>query len=165
MASRAATSASRGGSATSTCRTVRTRSRSRGAAPQTARGGEGRVRPDPERSGRHVAWRFVVRLRSRRSTGQELQLVLASHEWAAGGSFGGEVLGADEPVSITVVRIERSPSATLSFAVSNCEVAPVDGRVEFELPLPDWLPPGWSGEQTGLGYAGRAPRGPPPRPP
>jgi hypothetical protein len=28
--------------------------------------------------------------------------------------------------------------------------------VEFELPLPDWLPPGWSGERTGLGYAARA---------
>jgi hypothetical protein len=98
----------------------------------------------------------VVGLRSRRSTGQELQFVLASHECSAGGSFGGAVLGADEPVTVTVMRLERSPSATLSFGVSDCELEPVDGRVEFELPLPDWLPPGWSGERTGLGYAARA---------
>ena len=76
-------------------------------------------------------------LRTGRSASQELQLVLASHEWPAGGSLSGEVLGADEPVAITVVRLERSPSATLSFGVSDCEVAPVDGRAEFELPLPD----------------------------
>jgi hypothetical protein len=98
----------------------------------------------------------VVGLRTRRSASQELQFVLASHEWPAGGSLSGEVLGADEPVTITVVRLERSPSATLSFGVSDCEVAPVDGRAEFELPLPDSLPPGWSGERTGLGYAIRA---------
>ena len=95
-------------------------------------------------------------LRTRRSAGQELQFVLASHDWSAGDSLRGEVLGADEPVTVTVVRLERSPSATLSFGVSDCEVAPVDGRAEFELPLPDSLPPGWSGERTGLGYALRA---------
>ena len=51
-------------------------------------------------------------LLSRRSTVQDLEFVLDGHEWSAGGSFGGEVLGADEPVTITVVRLERSPSAS-----------------------------------------------------
>jgi len=95
----------------------------------------------------------VVALRTRRRAGQELEFLLASHEWTAGGSLSGEVRGADGPVAITIVRLERSPSATLSFGLSDCEVVPVGGRAEFELPLSDSLPPGWSGERTGLGYA------------
>src|SRR4029453_15380675 len=82
---------------------------------------------------------------------------------SAGQTLVGEVLGPTGPVSVELVRIERTPSgqrlhlcqqATVGGALSATEANPA--RATFELEVPDDAVPSARGTQCSLSYALRA---------
>lgn len=93
--------------------------------------------------------------RTRRPASRELELVVAGAGVAAGTAVRGEVATAS-PVTVALLRVERSPAGLFTFAVASARVEPQDECAQFELTAPPHLPPPAIGRRCELDYAVRA---------
>lgn len=94
-------------------------------------------------------------LRARSRVSPEILLELAGRTGRAGRSLCGDVVGAVDP-TVTLLRLERSPAGTYTFAVCAGSTEPGDDRTRFELALPTDAPPGWDDGRCSLAYVVRA---------
>jgi len=94
----------------------------------------------------------MARSRARRAGGRELTLVLDAGVVAAGGAVGGELTGPAGAATVTLQRVEHSPSGRFAFAVSSCRVDLGDAPRRFEIEVPGSLPPAVVGRRCRLDY-------------
>ena len=94
--------------------------------------------------------------RVRRAGGRELTLALDAGAGTAGGAISGELSGPVGTATVSLVRVERSPSGRFEFAVSSCPVDLGSGRSRFEVDIPGALPPAVVGRRCRLDYVVRA---------
>ena len=94
--------------------------------------------------------------RVRRAGGRELTLALDAGAGTAGGAISGELSGPVGTATVSLVRVERSPSGRFEFAVSSCPVDLGGGRSRFEVDIPGALPPAAVGRRCRLDYVVRA---------
>jgi hypothetical protein len=91
---------------------------------------------------------------ARQAESHELQLFLDG-PGSAGLPLHGEVDTA-APVTVALMRLERSPSGLFAFAVTTSRAEPSAGRARFELLPPEQLPPAAVGRRCEIDYAVRA---------
>jgi hypothetical protein len=95
---------------------------------------------------------MMARSRARRAGGRELMLELDPGVVAAGGAASGELSGPAGPATVTLQRVEQSPSGRFAFAVSSCRVDVGDAPARFEIEVPGSLPPAVVGRRCRLDY-------------
>jgi len=70
----------------------------------------------------------------------------------AGGAIRGELSGPARTATVTLQRVEQSPSGRFAFAVSSCQVDLGDEPALFEIEVPGSLPPAVVGRRCRLDY-------------
>jgi hypothetical protein len=90
--------------------------------------------------------------------GEGLEIELAGEVGVAGEPLRGVVFGATDPtpVTVTLLRVESSPSGTFTFSVCATTAEPEGDRSPFELVLPDDVPSPWDADRCRLEYVVRA---------
>ena len=94
--------------------------------------------------------------RHRAGRGEELTLAIQSETGSAGGSISGDLSGPTGSATVSLVRVEHSPSGTFMFVVSSCKVDLAGAPARFELEVPAALPPAVVGGRCRLDYVVRA---------
>ncbi|MGH3075608.1 MAG: hypothetical protein ACRDQC_11800, partial [Gaiellales bacterium] len=94
--------------------------------------------------------------RHRAGRGEALTLALHSGTGSAGEAISGDLSGPAGSASVSLVRVEHSPSGTFMFTVSSCKVDLAGGPSRFELEVPGALPPAGVGGRCRLDYVVRA---------
>ena len=94
--------------------------------------------------------------RHRAGRGEELTLAIHSETGSAGGSISGDLSGPTGSATVSLVRVEHSPSGTFMFVVSSCKVDLAGAPARFELEVPAALPPAVVGGRCRLDYVVRA---------
>jgi hypothetical protein len=90
---------------------------------------------------------------SRRAAGRNLSLALDAGVGSAGGAIGGELAGPPGPATVSLLRVEASPSGRFVFSISSCRVDLGDASAPFEVEVPRTLPPAAVGSRCRLDYA------------
>lgn len=93
---------------------------------------------------------------ARRGGGRELTLAVDAGPGSPGEAIGGELSGPSGAATVSLLRVEQSPSGAFAFAVSSCRVDLGGTPVRFEVEVPGALPPAVVGRRCGLHYAVRA---------
>jgi len=88
--------------------------------------------------------------------GEELTLAIQPETGSAGGSISGDLSGPTGSATVSLVRVEHSPSGTFMFVVSSCKVDLAGAPARFELEVPGALPPAVVGGRCRLDYIVRA---------
>lgn len=90
--------------------------------------------------------------------GEGLEIELAGDVGVAGGPVCGHVLGPTDltPITVTLLRVESSPSGTFAFAVCGASAEPDGDRSAFDLVLPYDVPSPWDGSRCRIAYVVRA---------
>jgi hypothetical protein len=94
----------------------------------------------------------MAQSRARRAGGRELTLGLDAGVVPAGGAISGELSGPAGAATVTLQRVEQSPSGRFAFAVSSCRVDLGDAPARFEIEVPGSLPPAVLGRRCRMDY-------------
>jgi hypothetical protein len=81
-----------------------------------------------------------------------LTLVLDAGAGSAGGTISGELSGPAGAATVSLQRVEQSPSGRFAFSVSSCRVDLGGTPARFEVEVPGHLPPAVVGRRCQLGY-------------
>src|SRR5881409_3810042 len=98
----------------------------------------------------------MAQSRARRACDRELTLALDAGAGSAGGAISGEVSGPSGAATVSLVRVEQSPSGRFAFAVSSCQVDLGAAPARFEVEVPGNSPPAVVGGRCRLDYVIRA---------
>ena len=98
----------------------------------------------------------MAQSRARRAGGRELKLALDAAAGSAGGAISGEVSGPAGAATVSLLRVEQSPSGRFAFTVSSCRVDLRGPPARFEVEVPGTLPPAVVGRRCRLDYVVRA---------
>jgi hypothetical protein len=85
-----------------------------------------------------------------------LTLVLDAEAGSAGGTISGELSGPAGAATLSLQRVEQSPSGRFAFNVSSCRLDLGGAPARFEMEVPGHLPPPVVGRRCQLGYVVRA---------
>ena len=94
----------------------------------------------------------MAQSRSRRAGGRELRLALDTGVGSAPGAISGELSGPAGAATVSLVRVEQSPSGRFVFTMSSCQVELGGGSARFDVEIPDGLPPAVVGGRCRLDY-------------
>jgi hypothetical protein len=94
----------------------------------------------------------MAQSRARRAGGRELTLGLDAGVVPDGGAIRGELSGPACTATVTLQRVEQSPSGRFAFAISSCRVDLGDEPGRFEIEVPGSLPPAVVGRRCRLDY-------------
>lgn len=94
----------------------------------------------------------MARSRARGAGGRELTLALDAGEGSAGGTISGELSGPAGAATVSLLRVEQSPSGRFAFTISSCGVDLGVGPAPFEVEVPATLPPAVLGRRCRLDY-------------
>jgi len=70
-------------------------------------------------------------------------LALDTGVGSAGGAISGELSGPVGSVTVSLLRVEQSPSGRFAFTISSSRVELGGGSARFKVEVPSALPPGW----------------------
>jgi len=98
----------------------------------------------------------MAQSRVRRAGGRELSLAVDAGVGSAGGAISGELSGPPGTATVSLVRVEQSPSGRFAFAISSCQVDLGGGSARFEVEVPRAVPPPVVGTRCRLDYVVRA---------
>ena len=94
----------------------------------------------------------MAQSRARRAGGRELRLALDGGVGSAGGAISGELAGPAGAATVSLLRVEQSPSGRFVFPISSCRVDPGGASARFEVEVPGALPPAVVGRRCRLDY-------------
>jgi hypothetical protein len=94
----------------------------------------------------------MARSRARRAGDRELELALDAGVGSAGGAISGELSGPAGAATVSLVRVEQSPSGRFTFTISSCRVDLSGASARFEMEVPAALPPAVVGTRCRLDY-------------
>ena len=94
----------------------------------------------------------MARSRARRAGSRELRLALDTGVGSAGGAITGELSGPAGAATVSLLRVEQSPSGRFAFTISSCQVDLGGGAARFDVEVPGGCPPAVVGRRCRLGY-------------
>jgi len=94
----------------------------------------------------------MAQSRARRGDGRELSLAVDAGVRSAGGAISGELSGPSGAATVSLLRVEESPSGRFAFTISSCRVDLGGASARFEVEIPGALPPAVVGRRCRLDY-------------